>query len=188
MGVVAGAAMVAPASVRTWPAAACWPSSTVTNPPPDFGPNAPPTTSFPSTSSSSILRLAARPGQLVDQTVVDRRALGRGRLNSVGRFLVWSDIPNNLQLRWLGGDGRVTVFRNPSNNSNGNTFPGPPVIVRHLTRQVVRYGGRSSRSSLIRSKEAPELSQHWRAPDGSCWFTDPPYGGNWQRQPDAGRI
>src|SRR5436190_17782880 len=39
-----------------------------------------------------------------------------------GRYLVWSDIPNNRQTRWLEDDGRVTVFRMPSNNSNGNTF------------------------------------------------------------------
>ncbi len=33
--------------------------------------------------------------------------------NGVGRYLVWSDIPNNVQMRWLEEDGRVTVFRNP---------------------------------------------------------------------------
>src|SRR5712691_654621 len=33
--------------------------------------------------------------------------------NGVGKYLVWSDIPNNLQLRWIEDDGRVTVFRNP---------------------------------------------------------------------------
>src|SRR5438874_1723319 len=42
--------------------------------------------------------------------------------NSVGRYLVWSDIPNNVQCRWLAEDGHVSVFRTPSNNSNGNTF------------------------------------------------------------------
>src|SRR6478609_8652578 len=42
--------------------------------------------------------------------------------NGVGRYLVWSDIPNNVQLRWLQENGQVSVFRNPSNNSNGNTF------------------------------------------------------------------
>src|SRR5580693_3303364 len=42
--------------------------------------------------------------------------------NGVGRYLVWSDIPNNRQLRWLADDDRVSVFRNPSNYSNGNTF------------------------------------------------------------------
>ncbi len=38
-----------------------------------------------------------------------------------GRYLVWSDIPNNRMLRWLEEDGHVSVFRAPSNNSNGNT-------------------------------------------------------------------
>ena len=54
---------------------------------------------------------------------MDRRALVRGAgLELRGRYLVWSDIPNNRQLRWLEDDGRVSVFRYPSNNSNGNTF------------------------------------------------------------------
>lgn len=38
--------------------------------------------------------------------------------NGVGRYLLWSDIPNNVQMRWVEDDGRVTVFRNPSGNSN----------------------------------------------------------------------
>src|SRR4029434_4817602 len=41
--------------------------------------------------------------------------------NGVGRYLVWSDIPNNVQMRWIEDDGRVTVFRNPSGYSHGNT-------------------------------------------------------------------
>ena len=32
-----------------------------------------------------------------------------------------SIIPNNVQMRWIDDDGRVTVFRN-SGYSNGNTF------------------------------------------------------------------
>src|SRR5262249_29396524 len=58
-----------------------------------------------------------------------------------GRYLVWSDIPNNRQLRWLEDDGSVTVFRHPSNNSNGNTFDfqGRQLSCEHLTRRVVRY-------------------------------------------------
>ncbi len=42
--------------------------------------------------------------------------------NGVGRYLVWSDIPNNVQMRWIEDDARVTTFRNPSGFSNGNTF------------------------------------------------------------------
>src|SRR4029079_4022783 len=29
---------------------------------------------------------------------------------SQGRYLVWSGIPNNRQMRWIGDDGRVAVF------------------------------------------------------------------------------
>ena len=58
-----------------------------------------------------------------------------------GRYLVWSDIPNNRQMRWSEDDGRVSVFRTPSNNSNGNTFDfqGRQLSCEHLTRRVVRY-------------------------------------------------
>ena len=42
--------------------------------------------------------------------------------NGVGRYLVWSDIPNNVQLRWLEENGAVSTFRDPAENSNGNTF------------------------------------------------------------------
>src|ERR1700693_34917 len=59
--------------------------------------------------------------------------------NSVGRYLVWSDIPNNVQMRWIEEDGRVTVFRNPSGYSNGNTFD---FECRQLSCE---YGGRRGR-------------------------------------------
>src|SRR5579883_1796138 len=42
--------------------------------------------------------------------------------NGAGRYLVWSDIPNNRQLRYLEEDGHTSTFRAPSNYSNGNTF------------------------------------------------------------------
>jgi gluconolactonase len=55
--------------------------------------------------------------------------------NGSGRYLVWSDIPNNLQHRWLEEDGHVSVIRNPANNSNGNTFDthGRQISFEHLT-------------------------------------------------------
>ena len=61
--------------------------------------------------------------------------------NGVGRFLVWSDIPNNVQMRWTEEDGRVTVFRNPSGYSNGNTFDfeGRQLSCEHGNRRVARY-------------------------------------------------
>ena len=61
--------------------------------------------------------------------------------NGVGRYLVWSDIPNNVQMRWIEEDGRVTMFRNPSGYSNGNTFDyeGRQLSCEHGGRRVVRY-------------------------------------------------
>ena len=53
--------------------------------------------------------------------------------NGVGRYLVWSDIPNDRQLRWLEEDGHVSVFRRPVGNSNGNTFDASqPHLVHYL--------------------------------------------------------
>ena len=61
--------------------------------------------------------------------------------NGVGRYLLWSDIPNNVQMRWLEEDGHVSTFRNPAGNSNGNTFDyqGRQISCEHGTRRVVRY-------------------------------------------------
>jgi gluconolactonase len=61
--------------------------------------------------------------------------------NAVGRYLVFSDVPGDLQLRWIEDDNRVTVFRKPSGNSNGNTFDyhGRQISCQHGLRRVVRY-------------------------------------------------
>jgi len=101
--------------------------------------------------------------------------------NGVGRFLVWSDIPNNRQLRWLDEDGHVGVFRTPSGNSNGNAFDfqGRQVSCEHGGRRVVRYEHDGSTTVVADAYEGKQLNSpndlvvH---PDGSVWFTDPPYG------------
>ena len=101
--------------------------------------------------------------------------------NGVGRYLVWSDIPNNVQHRWLEEDGHVTVFRNPSGNSNGNTFDwtGRQISCQHGTRKVVRYEYDGSETVLAekyggKSFNAPnDAVVH---PNGDIWFTDPGYG------------
>ena len=61
--------------------------------------------------------------------------------NGLGRYLVWSDIPNNVQHRWLAEDGHTSVFRNPSNYSNGNTFDwdSRQLSCEPATRHVVPY-------------------------------------------------
>ena len=83
--------------------------------------------------------------------------------NGQGRYLVWSDIPNNRQLRWLEDDGQVSVFRLPSNNSNGNTFDfqGRQLSCEHLTRRVVRYEHDGSITMIADSVQgqAAELAQ-----------------------------
>ncbi len=106
-------------------------------------------------------------------------------------YLVFSDIPNNRQMRWLEDDGRVTVFRMPSNNSNGNTFDyqGRQISCEHLMRRVVRYELDGSVTVLADNFQGKRLNSPNDAvphPDGSVWFTDPPYGGQlYEGAPDA---
>src|SRR3954464_2796051 len=40
---------------------------------------------------------------------------------AAGRYLVWSDIPNDRLLRWDETTGAVGVFRAPARYTNGNT-------------------------------------------------------------------
>ena len=101
--------------------------------------------------------------------------------NAVGRYLVWSDIPNNRQLRWLDEDGHVTEFRQPSGNSNGNTFDfqGRQLSCEHGNRRVVRYEHDGSVTVIADQWQGKRLNApndivvH---PDGGIWFTDPGYG------------
>ncbi len=170
------------------------PPSTVTNPPRDFGPDAPPTTYF---TDPDILAIDPSFNACIQPNTSIKR-LWTGALwaegpawSSVGRYLIWSDIPNNVQLRWLEDDGRVSVFRNPSNNSNGNTFDfqGRQLSCEHLTRRVVRYEHDGSITVIADSFEGKRFNSPNDVvahSDGSCWFTDPPYGGMlYEGQPDA---
>ncbi len=99
----------------------------------------------------------------------------------VGRFLLWSDIPNNIQLRWLEEDGHVSVFRNPAGHSNGNTFDneGRQISCQHGTRKVVRYEHNGTVTTLAEKFQGKPLNAPNDAvvhPDGGIWFTDPGYG------------
>jgi len=107
--------------------------------------------------------------------------------NGVGRYLVWSDIPNNRQLRWIEDDGRVTVFRAPSGNSNGNTFDfeGRQLSCEHGGRRVVRYepsGAITVIADKFQGKRLNSPNDVVVHQDGGIWFTDPPYGirGNYE--------
>ncbi|MEE7447371.1 gluconolactonase [Methylobacterium radiotolerans] len=160
------------------------PPSTVTNPPRDFRPGAAPTTYF--TDPDIVTVDPAFEPYIVPNSAI--RRLWTGALwaegpawNAVGRYLVWSDIPNNRQMRWLEEDGHVSTFRMPSNNSNGNSFDrqGRQLSCEHATGRVVRYELDGSATVLADSFEGKPLNspndvvQHL---DGAYWFSDPPYG------------
>ncbi len=180
LGTVVGACLSRQAAAQTPQS----PPSTVTTPPRDFGANAPPTTYF---TDPDIISVDPAFGALIVGNTPIKR-LWTGALwsegpawSSQGRFLVWSDIPNNRQLRWMEDDERVSVFRSPSNNSNGNTFDfqGRQLSCEHLTRRVVRYEHDGSMSVIADSYEGKTLNSPNDVvahPDGSYWFTDPPYG------------
>ncbi len=98
-----------------------------------------------------------------------------------GRYLVWSDIPSNRMLRWSEDSGQVSVFRAPSNNSNGNTIDnqGRLVTCEHLTRRVTRTeidGSIAVVADRWQGKRLNSPNDVVVKSDDSVWFTDPSYG------------
>ena len=115
--------------------------------------------------------------------------------NGVGRYVVWSDIPNNRQLRWIEDDNRVTEFRQPSGHSNGNTFvyEGRQLSCEHSGRRVVRYEYNGDVTVITESFKGKRLNSPNDVvvhPDGGIWFTDPPYGirGNYEGFPAESEL
>jgi gluconolactonase len=104
-----------------------------------------------------------------------------------GRYLLWSDIPNDRILKWEEETGAVSVFRKPSNNSNGNTRDrqGRLVTCEHGGRQVTRTEHDGTITVLCNRFEGKPLNSPNDVvvkSDGSIWFTDPPFGimGNYE--------
>jgi gluconolactonase len=98
-----------------------------------------------------------------------------------GRYLVFSDIPNDRIMRWDETTGAVGVFRSPASYTNGHTVDRAGRLVsceqggRRITRTEVdgsvavladRYDGK-------RFNSPNDIVEH---SDGSLWFTDPSYG------------
>ena len=97
-----------------------------------------------------------------------------------GDFLLWSDIPNNRMMKWTAGAG-VTVFRQPSNYSNGHTRDrqGRLVSCEHGTRRVTRTEWDGTITVLADSYQGKRLNSPNDVvvtSDGSVWFSDPTYG------------
>ncbi|TXN62814.1 SMP-30/gluconolactonase/LRE family protein [Methylobacterium sp. WL18] len=98
-----------------------------------------------------------------------------------GRYLLWSDIPNNRILRWDEETGAVGTFRRPSGFANGNTRDrqGRLVTCEHGGRRVVRTEYDGSLTVLADAFEGRRLNSPNDlviARDGAVWFTDPTFG------------
>ena len=98
-----------------------------------------------------------------------------------GRYLLWSDIPNNRMLKWEEESGAVSVFRKPSDYANGNTRDrrGRLVSCEHGARRVTRTEHDGQLSVLMDQWQGKPLNSPNDVvvkADGSIWFTDPPFG------------
>ncbi len=191
IGTAAGLAAVSPRLLRAQtPAtqvvpARSNPPSVISDPPRDFTPGASPVT-YPDPDVITIdpafnaLRIGNTP---IQRLWTGGLWMEGPAWSAQGRYLVWSDIPNNRQLRYVEDDGRVTVFRAPSNHSNGNTFDfqGRQLSCEHSGRRVVRYEHDGSISVIADTYDGKRLNSPNDVAvhqDGSVWFTDPPFGGS----------
>jgi gluconolactonase len=100
---------------------------------------------------------------------------------AAGRYLVFSDIPNNRLMRFDEVSGTVQPFRTPSNFCNGNTVDqqGRLVTCEHLTRRVTRTEIDGSITVIADRYDGKRLNSPNDVvvkSDGSIWFTDPSYG------------
>jgi gluconolactonase len=98
-----------------------------------------------------------------------------------GRYLLWSDIPNDRILKWEEETGAVSVFRKPSRNANGNTRDrqGRLITCEHEGRRVTRTEYDGSITVLcdnIGGRRLNSPNDVVVARDGAIWFTDPPFG------------
>ncbi|MEP7240135.1 MAG: SMP-30/gluconolactonase/LRE family protein [Devosia sp.] len=98
-----------------------------------------------------------------------------------GRYLVWSDIPANRIMRFDETDDSVSVFRQPSGNTNGHTVDrqGRLLSCEHGNRRVTRTEHDGSITVIADRFEGKRLNSPNDVvvkTDNSIWFTDPAYG------------
>jgi gluconolactonase len=196
---IAGAASVAGLGVgfaaRAQPKAETGtPPSVITSPPRQWGHDAPPDI-YP--DPDIIVTDPAFKQYLLGITAIRRVATGfkwaeGPAWSSEGQYLVFSDVQANIQYRYLWETGRVSRFRSPSFNSNGNSFDfqGRQLSTQDFNRRVIRWEHNGSMTVIADQFEGKGLNSpndlvpH---PDGSIWFTDPPYGDSLSEgHPDEG--
>jgi gluconolactonase len=184
-GVIGGAAVLAPALAlaQTNKPELAVPPSVVTQPPRLWGRFAPPQI-YP---DPDILVIDDSFNQyLVGLTAIHRLWTGAQwaegpAWSGEGRYVVFSDVKGNTQYRYIWESGEVAPFRRPSSNSNGNSFDfqGRQLSTQDFFRRVIRWEPDGSMTVIADSFDGKPLNSpndlvpH---PDGSIWFTDPPYG------------
>lgn len=111
-----------------------------------------------------------------------------------GRYLLWSDIPNNRILKWEEETGQVSAYRKPSNFGNGNTRDrqGRLVTCEH-GRRVTRTEYDGSITVIMDSYKGKSLNSPNDLvvkSDGAIWFTDPQFGilGNYEGNKSAAEL
>ena len=100
---------------------------------------------------------------------------------AAGRYLVWSDIPNDRILRWDEPTGHVGVFRSPAGYTNGHTVDreGRLVSCSHGARRVERTEHDGSITTIADRYDGKRLNSPNDvvvSSDGAVWFSDPTYG------------
>jgi gluconolactonase len=101
--------------------------------------------------------------------------------SAAGKYLVWSDIPNDRVMRWDETDGSVSVFLQPCLNHNGHTTDaqGRLISCEHRGRAVSRIEHDGSRHVLADRFDGKRLNSPNDVvvkSDDSVWFSDPTYG------------
>jgi gluconolactonase len=198
-GAVAGAVALGPRAALAFtptdaqtPAGQGTPPSVITNPPRQWGPDVPEIYPDP-----DILVVDPSFGKyLLGITAIHRLWTGGKWLegpiwSSEGNYLVFSDVQANTVYRLIWDDMRVTPFHAPSLFGNGNTidFQGRLVSCQDQLRRLVRYEHDGTMTILADNYQGKPLNSPNGVvphPDGSYWFTDPPYGDQLSEgQPDA---
>jgi gluconolactonase len=189
--IAVGAVAVAPGLVFAQ-AAQGTPPSVISQPPRQWGPGIQPTIY----GDPDIIQLDPSFGAyMLGITAMRRLATGfrwseGPAWSSQGQYVLWSDVQANVQYRILWEDMRVndpnadlrsTKFRDPSFNSNGNSFDfdGHQISTQDFNRRVVRWEHDGTMTVIADNYQGKPLnSPNDLCPhkDGSIWFTDPPYG------------